>query len=785
MKRMFNLSFIFLLTLILVSCGGGKKGPAIIKGPTETVIRLGSAFDPMDGIAAIDSAKGDVTKKVTVEGSVDVNKSGIYTLTYTIVGSDGTTNTLIRNITVTELVIYGIDLTLVVQGGGFEPKSGVYAIDPEVGRISFKTPQAPNVENYLELVSAEDIVDTQKLGEYEVVYKVIRKGLPDEKFTRIVKVVDHAIIRGASDTKVEIKTPFNPLQGVTAVEPVAGEEGNWTAKVITERIEVVGEVNTETTGTYELTYKIKEEADPENPDAPVGYMKDKEGNEIVVVRKVEVYISVRILYATNTEISKGTPFDPKEGVEAKDSILGDITDRINITGVVDTNTVGNYKLTYTVTGSEGIEAKVDRTIVVVEPTVSKQVITIMAGDVSEVDPFHENYSGLNQIERQNLQRAVEEKYNVEVKYVLYPSNAAWGPSRVSAIVQASVSGKRLADIYYHVTTDWIRELAQGGAIASIDKYLNNPNASNLDDSITSAGLYNERRYGFGTGKLTLESGLYYNADLVSELGIDNPTQLYLDGEWNWTKFRTWATAAQAALKAKGDDFYALGGVYSYYAQHLLPLNGGQFINENTGRVAFGTNRAIEVYDYVHSLKQLNLFEPARTYDAGSPAWQSGKVLVHPGQLWFIKADNRWGKSIQFELGFVPYPIADTYTGEYKSPIFGPSINLLSSGMTAEREKLAFDVWCEIQRWPTEEELKEEFRMNLINKFEKEIYINAYMSVYDKAYRDLLDALGISGYATNGFLTNINSGIQNGDYRTRIESILPVYQTALDNYNSGS
>lgn len=769
MQKIYTTVLILVISSLLFACGGSKKvGPAIIKGSTESVIRINSDFDVMDGITAIDSARGDVTKHITVEGSVDTKKAGIYTLTYTIVGSDGSINKLIRNVTVTALIMNGIEEALIVLGGGFDAKHNVFAIDPEIGRINFKRTDDEEVDNYIMIEEGTDVIDTQKTGTYDVVYHVIRKGLDKETFTRVVKVVDHAVIRGIADTKIEIKTPFNPLQNVTAVEPIKNEEGNYTVSDITEKIQVLGEVDTEKTGTYQLTYKIL----------------GSDGVEHEFKRNIEVYISVRILYASNAEVTKGSTFNPNEGVEAKDSLLGDISDRINIEGIVDTEKVGNYRLIYTVTGSEGIMAKVERTITVIEPVVEKQVIRIVVGDTRENDPFLNDYTGLNQLERQQLQIAVEEKYNVEVKYINYPAGANWGPNRINDIIKNSVSGTRYGDIYYNITTDYLRNLAQGGAIVPIDKYLNTENGKKIHHSMLDAGLYNERNYGFNYGMVNLESGLFYNADMVLELGIDNPTRLYLDGKWNWTKFKDWAVGAQAALKAKGDEFYALGGHYHYYVQHLLPLNGGQFINHNTKKIAFGNNKALEVYGFVDSLTKLNLFEPVRHYDAGSPAWQSGKVLVHPGQAWFVKHDIRWGK-LEFEIGFVPYPINDNYTGEYKSPIFTLATNALASGMTQEKEQLAFNVWVELQRWRTEEEMKEEFRLSLIAKFEKEIYTEAFMSLYDKGYIDDLDALGISGFSADGYMTNINRGIANGDYRTRLESIIPIYQTALNNYYEGS
>lgn len=68
----------------------------------------------------------------------------------------------------------------------------------------------------------------------------------------------------------------------------------------------------------------------------------------------------------NTTIQVGDDFDVMEGVLAKDNIDGDLTDRIIVTGKVNTSIAGTYKVTYEVTDKSGNSASVVRTIVVKE-----------------------------------------------------------------------------------------------------------------------------------------------------------------------------------------------------------------------------------------------------------------------------------------------------------------------------------------------------------------------------------------------------------------------------------
>jgi fructooligosaccharide transport system substrate-binding protein len=500
---------------------------------------------------------------------------------------------------------------------------------------------------------------------------------------------------------------------------------------------------------------------------------------------------------SDSTLTIGDTFDPMQGVSATDQKDGDITSSVTFSGVVNLNVAGTYVITYRVVGSDGKEVTATRTITVLnedgcgpnEHKVDgicvpkpKEEIVIMHGAPFEVNPFHENYTGTQQLQRQTRQLEVEEQFNVKITYKAYPANAPWGPDRAAAIIQSSVSNDHLADIYWSVS-DWIQTLARAEAIVPIDQYLE-MYGSNIHQDYLDIGSYKEQVYGFNEGKLTADKGLYYNANLVASLGVDNPTDLFLDGQWTWSRFDTWATQVQTALNAIGDEndqYFALGGVAAIYAESMVPLNGGNLVNLNTGRIAFHQTPALDTYNFIRELHLKNLFEPAPSYDAGSPLWQAGKVAMHPGQFWFLNADNRW-LNLNFELGFVPYPVSDTFEGQYVTPISGVALYHVASGMTPEREQLAFQVWNELQLWKTETQMAFEFELLLNTRFDRENYVTAYMQIYDSIYLELIDALGISTYnAEYGFRSRVNFAIREGDIRTVMDAIRPTYQLELDKY----
>ncbi|WP_333558438.1 DUF5011 domain-containing protein [Bifidobacterium bifidum] len=63
---------------------------------------MAAAFDPKAGAAASDEEDGDLTDKILVEGSVNTEKAGEYTLTYSVTDSEGASYTVKRVVTVKE-----------------------------------------------------------------------------------------------------------------------------------------------------------------------------------------------------------------------------------------------------------------------------------------------------------------------------------------------------------------------------------------------------------------------------------------------------------------------------------------------------------------------------------------------------------------------------------------------------------------------------------------------------------------------------------------------------------
>ncbi|MBW3081619.1 immunoglobulin-like domain-containing protein [Bifidobacterium saguinibicoloris] len=72
----------------------------VISGADDVTLDYGAAFDPKAGVSAKDDVDGNLTKDITVTGTVDTSKAGTYELTYTVADKAGNTVTVTRTVTV-------------------------------------------------------------------------------------------------------------------------------------------------------------------------------------------------------------------------------------------------------------------------------------------------------------------------------------------------------------------------------------------------------------------------------------------------------------------------------------------------------------------------------------------------------------------------------------------------------------------------------------------------------------------------------------------------------------
>lgn len=229
---------------------------------------------------------------------------------------------------VVDLSIQG-EKSIVLEYGATYDEPGVKAVG--YGTILKKDPQELEVKT-------EGQVDHAKVGTYQVIYRAEFEGT-EKSTTRIVSVVDTVPPKIVLISDPEHFTfPNQPYEeeGYTASD---NYDGDLTADVITHA------------QSGKVIYSVT----------------DSSGNETVVERKIRyddpIPPELTLKGDASITITEGNAWkDP--GYVASDNVDGDITTQVTVTGKVDHNKPGTYKLTYEVKDQYENSAKAERTITV-------------------------------------------------------------------------------------------------------------------------------------------------------------------------------------------------------------------------------------------------------------------------------------------------------------------------------------------------------------------------------------------------------------------------------------
>lgn len=117
----------------------------------------------------------------------------------------------------------------------------------------------------------------------------------------------------------------------------------------TSEVVVTNNVDTSKTGEYEIVYSIGEYSITRH----------------VIVAEILEATYIKLLGEKDMYLEAGETYN-EPGFKVYDSQDQNLTDKVSVSGSVDTSKVGTYRITYSVVNSRNITTTVQRTIIVVE-----------------------------------------------------------------------------------------------------------------------------------------------------------------------------------------------------------------------------------------------------------------------------------------------------------------------------------------------------------------------------------------------------------------------------------
>lgn len=194
-------------------------------------------------------------------------------------------------------------------------------------------------KDYTKKVKIKNKINKNKLGTYDIIYEVKINGITYKK-TRKIKLVDNEkpIITLTGNENVTI-CPQAQYQeeGYKAIDNYDGD--------ITNKVKITKKDNL-------ITYSVK----------------DTSNNETKITRTItsedKTLPTITLKGSTNQTIYLGNTWK-EPGYTAYDNCDNDITNNVVSSGVVNSNKLGSYKITYTVKDLSGNQTTITRTVKVI------------------------------------------------------------------------------------------------------------------------------------------------------------------------------------------------------------------------------------------------------------------------------------------------------------------------------------------------------------------------------------------------------------------------------------
>lgn len=442
-------------------------------------------------------------------------------------------------------------------------------------------------------------------------------------------------------------------------------------------------------------------------------------------------------------------------------------------------------------------------------------VVILVLPSSSFDPFNADYTGTSKSIMQKQQRLVEGAYGINIVYEDWDDSAAWGPTRVNYIKQKYASGELQDDNKYivNIASSWIPTLVKEGCLAEL---------ATIDDGgrVTGgifteigyneteegsgryvAGTYNQNStnnqlsssngvvYGYVQGGVRPDYFMYYNASLIAQVGKEDPAELWLKGEWTWSKFEQYVADLQVSLNSLGAGYYALSLGFAEFVIGSCAASGTK-IATTAPRLALTTKGVIDKFTQIQTLYASGAYNPSRGTEDVSAAFTTGNAAIVHGDLWFLGDATRFPSDLPFEIGAVPYPTADnqggtpitTYdpseailgyddqpleleegSGEYISGVDMSSSSFLipytstgcysiidtENGTNGINNKILFaiiyDLFDGLGDDPEAAKIDADtaYRNWLLTKFDHELYADVIMSVNDYTYFEMIDLVSMT------------------------------------------
>ena len=381
-------------------------------------------------------------------------------------------------------------------------------------------------------------------------------------------------------------------------------------------------------------------------------------------------------------------------------------------------------------------------------------------------------------------RRIEKKYNVKIKF----ENLTWD-GIIKSINTSIPAGTPECDIYLTDLQFGIPAVAHGLA-QDLSKIA--PKNSDLftDNKIVRPLKVNGGTYLFQEQGLQT-SGIFlgYNATMIKELGLEDPQELYKNGQWTWDKFEEYCKKGTRDTNGDGAvDVYGFGGVFTDLVNGLMMNNGGSIAATKTEGLS--SKPTMETLDFINKLYNVDhSARPWNTQDWNDNllAWSSGKVMFWTAQAWLLKqeadkASSNGGSGLPFDYKIVPYPVGPSGDGKIYSPVQGNWYMIPVGVKDADK---VYQVFEDFLDWYNGDTSLRDDPTWFESCFQNEDDVKLALDCDQNQKLDIWSSLSSSGFDFGATIWQPIIVDKKSTVAQAVEAAKPVLQGALDKFWSGS
>lgn len=385
---------------------------------------------------------------------------------------------------------------------------------------------------------------------------------------------------------------------------------------------------------------------------------------------------------------------------------------INENGELTALAAGDVRVKATsVAGTKPISSAAFKVTIEVEPEPEpvpnlggyKIVIMNAKSALSDIDPFLEEYKGVDKIYKQRAWSEIEEGFNCKIAVEPYPDNAGWGPNRVKWIKDNSMNNLSECD-FGIVAAAWLSDFVSAGAAVDTTRFFKAYGKNQIEPSLREGGMIHNKLYvvspGLSETKIYPYKGLFYNLGLLKKYNLESPAKLFNEDKWTYDDFVQYCIAAQSVM---AEDEYVVAGASSILWAGMVNAAGVKLSDKVTITLNFTHTYSLEAARALRKIYEAGAWDPNNidTVEQKVSSFQDGKALFQGGEYWFIRNNDRfpadmWGKN-STEFGYVPFPYPST-VGKANTRVNdrGDSLIMMVSGRNYPAGVTAKDVFRAVQ-----------------------------------------------------------------------------------------